>query len=78
MKPPDDITDDLLIARAEEFEAVFRKAVREALRFHRRLGNPIAAWKDGRVVLIPPEEIPVDDPLEEENPTQAGAKPGVS
>jgi hypothetical protein len=28
---------------------------------HRRLGNPIAVWRDGRVVWIPPDQIPVDD-----------------
>jgi hypothetical protein len=36
-----------------------RKAVREALEDHKRAGNPIAGWRDGRVVLIPPEEIEV-------------------
>jgi ABC-type proline/glycine betaine transport system ATPase subunit len=24
---------------------------------HKRLGNPIAIWKDGKVVIVPPEEI---------------------
>lgn len=33
-------------------------AVREALVVHKRLGHPIAAWRDGKVVWIPPEEIP--------------------
>ena len=36
------------------------RAVREALRLHKKLGNPIAVWKDGQVVWIPPERIPVD------------------
>jgi len=36
-----------------------RQAVREALEGHRRAGNPIAVWRDGRVVWIPPEEIPM-------------------
>ena len=34
------------------------KAVREAVLTHKRLGHPIAAWRDGKVVWIPPEEIP--------------------
>lgn len=29
-----------------------------AVEEHRRLGHPIAVWRDGRVVWIPPEEIP--------------------
>jgi hypothetical protein len=32
----------------------------DALRFHKRMGNPLATWRDGKVVWIPPEEIPVD------------------
>ena len=33
------------------------KAIREAIRDHKRAGNPIAQWKDGRVVLIPADQI---------------------
>lgn len=32
-------------------------AVEEAIRDHKRAGNSIAEWRDGRVVLVPPEEI---------------------
>ena len=34
------------------------QAVREALGQHRRAGNPVAVWRDGRVELIPADEIP--------------------
>ncbi len=34
------------------------KAVRHALVVHKRLGHPIAAWRDGAVVWVPPEQIP--------------------
>jgi len=51
-----------LVNQADEIERIFRKAVRHELSIHKRLGNPIATWKDGNVVIIPPEEIPVDDP----------------
>lgn len=37
-----------------------REAVREALARHKLAGNPVAAWKDGRVVWIQPEDIPVN------------------
>jgi hypothetical protein len=40
-----------------DVERALQRAVREALIMHKRLGNPIAAWKDGQVVIIPPEEI---------------------
>lgn len=34
--------------------------VREALLQHKRAGNPIAVWEDGRVVWILAEEIVVE------------------
>lgn len=46
--------DDALIDGAIE------RGVREALREHKLFGNPIAVVRDGRLVLIPPEEIDVD------------------
>ena len=51
-----------LVNQADEIERILRTAVRHELSIHKRLGNPIATWKDGKVVIIPPEEIPVDDP----------------
>lgn len=44
--------DDELIDRA------LGDAVEEALRDHKRAGNPVCEWRDGKVVWIPPEEIP--------------------
>ncbi len=28
---------------------------------HKRLGDPVVGWKDGKVVWVPAEEIEVDD-----------------
>lgn len=36
-------------------------AVREALLDHKRAGNPVAIWRDGKVVIVPPEEIDLYD-----------------
>jgi hypothetical protein len=33
------------------------RAIQEAIRDHKRAGNPIAEWRNGRVVLVPPEQI---------------------
>lgn len=38
--------------------AAMQRAVREALLEHKRLGNPVAVWRDGRVVWLQPDEIP--------------------
>jgi hypothetical protein len=35
------------------------RAVRDALLRHKQAGNPIAAWRDGRVVWIAAEDIPI-------------------
>lgn len=34
-----------------------QQAVRAALREHKLAGNSIAIWRDGKVVLVPPEQI---------------------
>jgi hypothetical protein len=46
-----------LAEQAEVIELVLQEGVRRALLIHKRLGNPIAIWKDGKVVIVPPEEI---------------------
>ena len=38
-----------------------RRAVRLALVQHKRAGNPVAEWRDGRVVWIPASEITVEE-----------------
>ncbi|MBF0498672.1 MAG: hypothetical protein HQM09_00955 [Candidatus Riflebacteria bacterium] len=48
-------------------DAAIRRAVREALADHKRAGNPVAVWQDGRVVIVPPHKIPDFD--QEPDPT---------
>jgi hypothetical protein len=57
---------DAILADTARIEAALRSAVRGALRDHKRAGNPIAVWRDGRVVWLPPEEIPEDVPASPE------------
>jgi len=52
-------TSFLLAYKAEE---ALRKAVAEAIAEHRRNGVPIAIWRNGKVVLIPAEQIEVREP----------------
>ena len=51
------LTDDYISKHAVEIGQVLKRAVNEALLRHKRLGNSVAVWKDGKVVTIPPEEI---------------------
>ncbi|GAC1335149.1 MAG: hypothetical protein NVSMB14_02470 [Isosphaeraceae bacterium] len=41
-----------------EIEAAMRWAVQEEIADHKCAGDPIAIWEDGRVVMVPAEEIP--------------------
>jgi hypothetical protein len=45
-----------------------QRAVREALWEHKVTGNSVAVWRHGRVVWIPPEEIPVERPPADRSP----------
>jgi len=38
-------------------EMALKEAVADAIADHKRQGHPIAVWRDGKAVLIPPEEI---------------------
>jgi hypothetical protein len=56
---------DLEKASAEErvqdvtiVEEALAKAVGEALRDHKRAGNPVPEWRDGKVRWVAPEDIP--------------------
>jgi hypothetical protein len=48
------VADELLHERIIEEAG---RAVEEAIREHKRAGNPLAEWRDGKVVIVPPEEI---------------------
>lgn len=45
-------------AEAQRVIAAVEKSTSEAVRMHKKLGNPIAVWRDGKVVIVPPDEIP--------------------
>jgi hypothetical protein len=48
-------------------DAAMRKATRQALRRHKLLGESVAVSRDGKVVILSPEEIP-DFPEDETLP----------
>src|SRR5436305_10582452 len=48
-----------LVKQASEIELLLQRAARHELSIHKRLGNSVAAWQDGKVVIIPPEEITI-------------------
>ena len=54
--PVTDLDDDAQV------DAAIRSAVRETLWDHKRRGQSVVVWQDGRVVTLAPKDIPVDDP----------------
>lgn len=67
MTPKENLRDDLFVFYAKEIEEILYRAGQHAALMHKRAGNPIAIWKDGQIVIILPEEIPVEDPLHPES-----------
>jgi hypothetical protein len=53
----------------ERVDALVGEAIALAIEEHRRLGNPIAVWRDGTVVWIQPEDIPPYTPPASDTPS---------
>ena len=50
-----------IIRDGAAIDAAIARAQRRAMVRHRQLGMPIAIWRDGRVVEIPPGSIQIPD-----------------
>ena len=49
----------------EKAEMALRQAVAGVIRNHRRLGEPLAIWRDGRVVMVSPDQLALrEEPVE--------------
>jgi hypothetical protein len=46
-----------IIANPRLIEGAVQRAVRAAVLAHARAGNPVASWRDGKVVWVQPAEI---------------------
>lgn len=53
------IEPKLMGVPVSEVIAIFNQAGREAMARHKALGHPIVIWRDGKVVVVPPEDIEV-------------------
>ena len=52
---------DFLGQSFAKIEEAYRRAVRKALLRHKQLGNSVAIARNGKVVILGPDEIAVDD-----------------
>lgn len=66
MRREPNIPPNLFIEHGKAIEEILRRAVRAALLDHKRAGNPVAVWQDGKVVILAPAEIPVDENPDEQ------------
>jgi hypothetical protein len=57
------LSSRLFVEHGKAIEEILRAAVDHALSVHRRLGNPIAVWKDGQVEIIPADQIVLSSEL---------------
>jgi hypothetical protein len=61
MSERNEIDIDKVFEEGTPIDEALRSAVLHALWRHKRLGNPVAEWRDGKVVWVQPEDIPVPD-----------------
>jgi hypothetical protein len=59
-------TLDELFEDGRAIDEALKEAARDARRLHKALGNPMATWRNGQVVLVQPEDINIDDDSEQE------------
>ena len=57
------------VEQAEAIERILQSAVRQTLSIEKRLGHSISIWKDGKVVIVPPEEIVLSSELSRKEET---------
>jgi len=66
-KKPVDI--ERMIRESTLVDEAIRLAIQDAMRLHKKLGDPVVGWKDGQVVWVPADQIELD----EEPPAQEDA-----
>jgi len=54
-------TIDELFRDGKKIDSALRNAVQQALLQHKKAGNPVVEWRDGKVILIKPEDIVVEE-----------------
>lgn len=59
---------DAIFREGTQIDHAVALAARAARIEHKRLGIPLVIWREGKTVLVPPEEIVIDDEPEEKTP----------
>jgi len=53
-------SNDLFVRYNDEIKLAYDRAVHEALLKHKRAGNPVPIERDGKMVVLQPDEIEVN------------------
>lgn len=51
--------EDLFVRYSEEINRAYERAVREALLKHKQAGNPVVVEREGKLVILQPQEIEI-------------------
>lgn len=54
-----DPANDLFVRFSDEINHAYERAVREALLKHKKAGNAVPVERDGKIVILQPDEIEV-------------------
>ena len=52
------MTEKKLVKLSDRIDAGVKAAIAEAIEKHRRLGQSISIWRDGKIVTLTADEIP--------------------
>ncbi|MDP2683376.1 MAG: hypothetical protein Q8P28_11395 [Deltaproteobacteria bacterium] len=59
MKKKPEKTIDEIFKAGVPIDKALKKAVQVALLHHKQAGNPIVIWRNGKIIWLKPEEIPI-------------------
>lgn len=52
---------NLLVEHGDSVDKAVKNAVRDALLKHKQANNPVAVWRDSKVILLSGDEITIED-----------------
>jgi hypothetical protein len=76
IRPKDSVASriDRAVANPQLITRALAKGVREALERHKRLGQPVVVFRNGKTVWVDPDEIPLPARPKSKTPTRRLAR----
>jgi len=70
----DNMTEENQITLYDQITEAARDAIAQALERHRKLGESIAVWQDGKVVVLSADQIPLPQELIDKTDSTSSTK----